>query len=114
MTTAQRPGRWLRASAHAGLGVVLAATLNLAGPGGGTATATAASTATATTAEACAPGVSSAASGARVGWGVDDGQDPNSISAATGERLQRSLQTRVDALVDSGVLRSSGPAPAAA
>jgi hypothetical protein len=104
MTTAHRPGRWLRASAHAGLGVVLAATLNLAGPGGGTATATAAATA----AEACAPGGSSSPSAARVGWGTDNGQDPNSISAATGERLQRSLQSRVETLVGSGVLRSSG------
>ena len=92
------PGRWLRASAHAGLGVVLAATLNLAGPAGGTASAAAAG-------EDCPPEGHSAA---RVGLGSHHGQDPNSVTAAAAQRMDDQLQARVATMVDAGMLRSSG------
>jgi hypothetical protein len=95
--TINRPHRWLRASAHAGVGVALAATLGLAGPAGRAASAPAA--------QDCAP---TGASSARVGWGAAHGQDPNSVTAAAAARMDKALQARVSEMVDAGTLRSSG------
>ena len=80
-STVSRSRRGLRVVAHTGLGVMLAATLSLAGPGGGTASAS--------TAEDCA---SHGHSSARVGWGAAQGQDPNSVTAAAAQRMDEQLQ----------------------
>lgn len=96
--TNSRPRRWVRAAKHMGLAVALAATLSFAGPGG--------TTAAATPDEECRP--MGGASSARVGWGAAHGQDANSVDAATAQRINASLRSRVARMVETGVLARTG------
>jgi hypothetical protein len=98
--------RWLRAAARGGAGVALAAALGVSGPVGGVAHAAprAGDTTASSVDQACTP---DSASAARVGRGTNHGQDPNSVSAGTSQRLDAALQRHVARLVRSGDLTRS-------
>jgi hypothetical protein len=103
MVSNMQARRWLRRSAHAGVGLALAVTLGVNGSAGGTVQAAADA---GVRAKACAPsGATAGASAARVARGSSNGQDPNSVTAATAGRMESALQSRVNAMVAAGTLR---------
>jgi hypothetical protein len=94
------PRRQLRRRmSHAAVGLALAATLGMSGPGG---------TAQAAADPACEPAGAGGGSAARVDFGVDPEVDPNSVSAEQAAALDAQLDRHVDRLASQGKLRPDG------
>jgi hypothetical protein len=84
---------------HAGVGIALAATVGITGPGSSAQAADPPGEAE------CDP---SGLSTARVGHGSDHGIDPNSVTPAEAAALQAQLDRQVDRLVSDGTLSAQG------